>query len=68
MAGGQGAGGYREACRKAGLNSIKEQMEEADMVRTYGIIYVHDKLKKETFWKMEKPREGVARRRFREMK
>ena len=66
MAGGQGDGGYRDACRKAGLNSIKEQLEEADMIRTYRIMYGHDKLKKETFWKMEEPREGVGRRRFKE--
>ena len=36
------------------------------MVITYRIMYGRDKLDKQTFWKMEEPREGVGRRRFRE--
>ena len=32
MAGGLGAGSYKEACRRAGLNTIQEDLEEADMV------------------------------------
>ena len=66
MARGQGAGGYREACRKAGLNSIQEELDEADIVRTYRIMYGHDKLDKETFWKMEEARPTIGRRRFKE--
>ena len=61
---GQGAGGYRDACRRVGLNSIKEQLEEADMVRTYRIMYGHDKLDKQIIRKMEEAREKVGRRRF----
>ena len=66
MAGGQGAGGYREACRKAGLNLIQEELDEADMVRTFRIMYGHDKLDKESFWKMEEARPTPGRRRFKE--
>ena len=32
MAEGLGAGSYKEACRRAGLNTIQEDLEEADMV------------------------------------
>ena len=46
MAGGQGASGYREACRKVGLNSIQEELDEADMVRTYQIMCGHDRVDK----------------------
>ena len=66
MAGGQGEGSYREACRGVGLNTIKEELEEADMVRVYRIMYGHDKLDKTKFWKMEEAREGAGRRRFQE--
>ena len=66
MAGGLGAGNYQESCRKAGLNTIKEDLEEADMVRVYRIMYGHDNIDKEIFWKMEEPRPGVGRRRFKE--
>ena len=66
MAGGQGARDYREACRKAGLNSIQEELEEADMVRTFRILYGHDKLDKNIFWKMEEARPGAGLRRFKE--
>ena len=38
----------------------------SDMTRVYRIMYGHDKIDKSTFWKMEGPREGVGRRRFRE--
>ena len=38
MAGGLGAGTYKEACRRAGLNTIQEDLEEADMVRVYIIM------------------------------
>ena len=62
MVGGQGARDYREACRKAGLNSIQEELEEADMVRTFRILYGHDKLDKNIFWKMEEARPGAGRR------
>ena len=65
MAGGQGVN-YREACRKAGLNTIQEELDEADMVRTFRIMYGHDKLDKKVFWKMEEARPGAGRRRFRE--
>ena len=66
MAGGQGAGDYREACRKVGLNSIQEELDEADMVRTYRIMYGHDRVDKESFWKMEEARPTAGRRRFKE--
>ena len=66
MAGGLGAGSYKEACRRAGLNTIQEDLEEADMVRVYRIMYGHDKIDKELFWKMEEARPGVGRRRFKE--
>ena len=57
---------YKEACRKAGLNMIEEELEEADMVRVFRILNGDDKIKKETFWHMEEAREGAGRRRFRE--
>jgi hypothetical protein len=64
MAGGQGD--YKEACRRIGLNTIEEDLEEADMVRTFRIMNGHDKVEKTTFWKMAEVREGPGRRRFRE--
>ena len=64
MAGGQGVD-YREACRKAGLNTIQEELDEADIVRTFRIMNGHDKVDKKLFWKMEEPRPGAGRRRFR---
>ena len=64
MAGGLGAGNYKEACRTAGLNTIQEDLDEADMVRAYRIMNGNDKLDKETFWKMEEARPGIGRRRF----
>ena len=33
MAEGLGAGNCEEACKKAGMNTIKEDLEETDMVR-----------------------------------
>ena len=66
MAGGLGGGDYKEACREAGMNLISEELEMSDMTRVYRIMYGHDKIDKSTFWKMEGPREGVGRRRFRE--
>ena len=55
-----------EACRGVGMNTIKEELEEAEMVRVYRIMYGHDKLEKTKFLKMEEAREGAASRRFRE--
>ena len=68
VAGGQGAMDYREACRKAVINSSQEELEEADMVRTFRIMHGHviDKLDKNIFWKMEEARPGAGRRRFKE--
>ena len=57
---------YREACRKAGLNTVEEQLDEADMVRTFRIINGNNKVSKETFWQMEEARQGAGRRRFKE--
>ena len=48
----------------AGLNTIQEDLDEADMVRAYRIMNGHDKLDKEVFWKMEEARPGIGRRRF----
>ena len=64
MAGGQG--NYKEACRRMGMNTIQDELEEADMVRTFRIMNGHDKVEKTTFWKMTEAREGPGRRRFRE--
>ena len=66
MAGGMGNLDYREACRGAGMNMIKEELEVSDMTRVYRIMYGYDKVDKSTFWKMEEAREGAGRRRFRE--
>ena len=51
MAEGLGAMDYREACRKAGINSMQEELEEADMVPTFRIMHCHviDKLDKNIF-------------------
>ena len=64
MAGRQGEGSYMEACRGVGMNTIKEELEEAEMVRVYRKMYGHDKLEKTKFSKMEEAREGAASRRF----
>ena len=65
MAGGlMDRNGYKEACRKAGLNSIEEDLDEADAVRTFRILNGDDKVEKETFWKMAEARPGLGRRRF----
>lgn len=66
MAGGQGEKPYEEACKEAGLNTVKEQLDEADMVRVFRIMNGDDKLDKKTFWILEEARQGAGRRRFKE--
>ena len=66
MSGGQGDRNYRDFCREAGLNTLEEQLNEADMVRVYRIMNGDDNIEKETFWKLEGAREGAGRRRFKE--
>ena len=57
---------YKEACRKAGMNTVEEELDEADLVRTFRIINGNDKVSKESFWEMEEARAGIGRRRFKE--
>ena len=64
MAGGQGQKSYRENCREAGLNTVEEQLDEADMVRVFRIINGNDDVEKTSFWTMEEARNGAGRRRF----
>ena len=64
MAGGQGQKTYREACREAGLNTVEEQLEEADMVRVFRVMNGDDKMETSSFWTMEEARNGAGRRRF----
>ena len=66
MAGGQGNKSYRDACREAGLNTVEEQLDEADMVRVFRIMNGDDKINKKMFWTMEEARQGAGRRRFKE--
>ena len=66
MAGGQGDRNYRDVCREVGLNTVEEQLDEADMVRVYRILNGDDNIEKETFWTLEEAREGAGRRRFKE--
>ena len=66
MSGGQGDGGYREACREAGLNTVQEELDEADLVRVFRIMNGDDKVDKNIFWTLEEAREGLGRRRFKE--
>ena len=66
MVGGQGDKSYREACREAGLNTIEEELDEADMVRVFRILNGNDKVDEELFWTREVAREGAGRRRFKE--
>ena len=66
MAGGQGERNYRDFCREVGLNTVEEQLNEADMVRVFRIMNGDDNIEKETFWKLEGAREGAGRRRFKE--
>ena len=66
MAGGLGGGDYKEACRRMGMNTIEDELEEADMVRTFRIMNGNDKVEKTTFWTIAEAREGPGRRRFRE--
>ena len=62
MAGEQGD--YKEACRRMGMNTIQDELDEADMVRTFRIMNGHDKVERATFWKMAEARAGPGRRRF----
>ena len=64
MAGGLDRSNYKKACRKAGMNTVEEELNEADLVRTFRILNGDDKVDKETFWKLEEARVGVGRRRF----
>jgi hypothetical protein len=64
MAGGQGQKVYREACREAGLNTVEEQLEEADMVRVFRVMNGDDKMETSSFWTMEEARNGAGIRRF----
>ena len=66
MAGGLEGYSYKEACKRAGMSTIEDELDEADMVRMYRIMNGHDKVEKTTFWKMAEAREGPGRRRFRE--
>ena len=65
MAGGLDRNDYKVACRKAGLNTVEEELDEADLVRTFRILNGDDRIDKETFWKLEEAREGAGRRRLR---
>ena len=62
MAGEQGD--YKEACRRMGMNTIQDELDEADMVRTFRVMNGHDKVERATFWKMAEARAGPGRRRF----
>ena len=42
----------------------REELDTADMVRTFRIINGNDKVNKEIFWEMEEARQGAGRRRF----
>ena len=66
MAGGQGNKSYRKACKDAGLNTVEEQLDEADMVRVFRIMNKNDNIDKNLFWNIEEAREGAGRRRFKE--
>ena len=66
MARGQGSKSYRGACREAGLNTVEEQMDEADMVRVFRIMNGNDRIDKTSFWTMEEARKGAGRRRFKD--
>ena len=57
---------YNEACRMAGMNTVAEDLDEADMVRTFRILNGNDKVRKDVFWKLEEARPGAGRRRFKE--
>ena len=57
---------YKEACRKAGMNTVAEELDEADMVRTFRIFNCDDKVRKETFLKLKEARPGAGRRCFKE--
>ena len=66
MAGGMGDKNYRDACREAGMNLIREELDVSDMTRVYRIMYGRDKIEKSVLWKMEQAREGAGRKRFQE--
>ena len=66
MAGGQGDKSYREACREAGLNTVQEELDEANMVRVHRILNGSDKVDKKMSLTMEEAREGAGKRRFKE--
>ena len=65
MVGGLKRSNYKEACRKAGLNTVEEELDMTDLIRTFRILNNDDKIDKEKFWELEEAREGAGRRRFR---
>ena len=65
MVGGLKRSDYKEACRKAGLNRVEEELDMTDLIRTFRILNNNDKINKEKFLELEEAREGAGRRRFR---
>ena len=55
---------YREDCRRAGLNTVEEELEEADMVRTFRILNGDDDVQKERRSR-DKEQAGAGSRRRR---
>ena len=45
-AGGLEGNSYKEACKRSGMSTIEDEVEEADMVRMYRIMSGHDKVEK----------------------
>ena len=66
MDGGQGDKPYEEACKDAGLNTVKEQLDMADRVCVFWIMNGDNKLNNKTFCILEEARQGAGRRRFKE--
>ena len=58
MAGGLDSNNYRKACREAGMNTTKEELNKDDLVRTFRVLNGKDKVEKEIFCELEEAPAG----------
>ena len=52
---------YKKACKDAGLDNVKEQLDESDKVRVFRVRNKYNKFEKKTFWTLEKARQRAGR-------
>ena len=57
---------YQKACKDAGLNNVKEQLDESDKLHVFRVMNKYNKFEKKTNWTLEKARQGAGRIRWKE--